>query len=331
MTHSAIRRPTLLVSVAGLVLLSACSGSTTAAPDSATATATSRADIVNAQLPVDAYLGELASLDDADIVAEQTAIEESIARCMSAEGFEYTVPDVAAMYSDEIHGSPEDQESREWISTNGYGVTENPGGSPADDLPPDPNFEYAQTLSAPSWAAYHKALVGILARTDISEEDIMASPLEEQGCRGRAQLEVLGTNVWKEPQFASLKDAYDALLTATAGSVEVADANASWADCMADAGYAGLSEPTDAIVIVSTANDEAWDAVDTSSDPDARPAPDVLAELKALDVATALADLTCKETTGYDTAVRDVRFAAEEQFVTDHKAELDALLAASEQ
>lgn len=330
MKHSAIRRPALLMSAAGLVLLGACSDSTTTGSDPTAATST--ADVVTAELPLQAYLGDLVSLEESDVVAQQTAVEESVARCMSGEGFEYTVPDVAAMYSDAVHGSDEESDSREWVSTNGYGITERAATAPADGLGPDANLAYTETLSDAARAAYSEALHGKLAGpSSLTEEELVSLPPEERGCRGLAEQEVFATDMWDQPEFASLKDAYRSMLETTEGSVEIAEADAAWAGCMAGTGYPDLSAPADAVASVEAAQEDAWATVDVSADPAARPAPDVQAELNDLEVATALADLTCKEETGYDETVREVRVAAEEQFVIDYTPELDALIAASEQ
>ena len=45
----------------------------------------------------------------------------------------------------------------------------------------------------------------------------------------------------------------------------------------------------------------------------------------------ALADLECREKTGFRAAYAEIQFALEEEFIADHKAELDALKAAAEQ
>ena len=58
------------------------------------------------------------------------------------------------------------------------------------------------------------------------------------------------------------------------------------------------------------------------------------AEMDALgekEIALALVDLDCREQTDYRERQADVQRQVEEQFIADHKAELDALVAASEQ
>jgi hypothetical protein len=54
----------------------------------------------------------------------------------------------------------------------------------------------------------------------------------------------------------------------------------------------------------------------------------VLKELKEREIDMALADFRCAKDIDYNNVQLTAQFAQEEQFIEDHKAELDALIAA---
>ena len=64
---------------------------------------------------------------------------------------------------------------------------------------------------------------------------------------------------------------------------------------------------------------------------DAPPDEKVLADLREKELALAMADFACAEDVDYTEATTKVQFELEEQFITDHKSELDALIADYEQ
>lgn len=326
MKHSITRRALGAAGLAIVLLTSACSDDTGPGAKAAA----SELDAEDSPLLV--YLGDIVKFDEASMIAEQTAVEELVAQCMSDQGFEYTVQDVSSWYSgsDDI---TDDWNSEEWVSKNGYGmsgVEEESDETSEPDV--DPNAEYMDSLSEASRLAYEEALWGVYNMPEgLTEDEQMewTPPIEEQGCYGAAQQESGSQDLWEDPGFQAVNEDITALYEDIMKDPKVAELDAAWAECMADAGYPGFSTQTDARESIYEAQDEIWADVEESGEgSEAGPDPEAQKELRELEIATALADLGCKEEVDYDQATLEVQFAAEEQFIEDHKSELDALLAA---
>ncbi len=102
----------------------------------------------------------------------------------------------------------------------------------------------------------------------------------------------------------------------------LAEVDAAWASCMADAGYDEASPYA-----------AEWRVIEeTISMRDAAPEglpPDVVAERTTEERRLALADLDCRDATGWTTRRRAVEHALQQEYVDAHRADLDALMAAS--
>lgn len=323
MKHLTARR-TAVAGLAVVLLTSACAKDDTSSPEGGGTTLTQE------EMPLQVYLADLVDYDDDTMIAEQTATEELVAQCMADQGFEYLVPDVAGQQSAMSSDSGEDWNTKEWVTKNGYGmsgVEEEPGAD--DDVWADPNSEYYDSLSESSRVAWDTALWGTWEPPEgLTEEEQMewTPPVEEQGCYGMAQSQTSGDDVWNDPEFEAISDAIGEVYEDVAKSPEIVEADAAWSECMADAGYPDLKKQPDAMTSISDSYNALWEEV--GEDPEAEPDPDAMAELRTVEMATALADFTCKEEVGYDAVALEAQFAAEEQFIDDHKSELDALLAA---
>lgn len=326
MKHSITTRALGAVGLAVVLMTSACSD------DAGPGTTASASELDAEDSPLLVYLGDIVKFDEASMIAEQTAIEEIVAQCMSDEGFEYTVPDVASQFSG-MSDVTDDWNSKEWVSKNGYGMSGVEEESEATSEPElDPNSEYVDSLSESSRVAYEEALWGVYDMPeDLTEEEQMewTQPLEDQGCYGAAQHESGSQDLYEDPAFLLIDDEVTALYEDILKDPKITALDTAWADCMADAGYPGFSTQTDARESIYTAQDEMWaDLEETGDGSDAELDPGAEKELRELEIATALADLECKEEVDYDPTALEVQFAAEEQFIKDHKSELDALLAA---
>src|SRR5690606_14030953 len=118
-----------------------------------------------------------------------------------------------------------------------------------------------------------------------------------------------------------------------------------WSDCMASAGYPDLEDLYGGENLVYERQSEAygWDAgepVVVTAEPEAEPdlantaAPEpsepveldseVLAELREFELAVAWADYECREEHDVERIQREVQYEHEEQFIEDHRAELEA-------
>ncbi|MFT4136150.1 hypothetical protein [Microbacterium sp.] len=340
-----MQRVSLLVPVAALIalVLSGCAGDKTD---------TSSADAWKSS-PLNAYLsavwgGDLSEEEQARTLAEQQKkVEELVATCMAEEGFDYTPVD----YSDQFStGSAEewDPDSREWVAQYGYGAVNSPGKEEAEQAVEevtDPNQEYVESLSESEQAAYSEALYGPPpSEEELGEDGAIEWNWETAGCQGAAQHEVNAVqDIWSDDEFADLRQAMEKLWEDVENDPARAELDAEWASCMADAGYDGFTKQQDAAQSIYDAlnelNAEApqpaegasveeidaqWKAYEDELEKKSEP-------IAEREVKLALADLDCREKTDYSAKQLELQFAAEEQFIADHKAELEAFKAAAEQ
>ncbi len=178
---------------------------------------------------------------------EQLAIEEAIVGCMREEGFEYQPQDIESQFDS---GAGEEdaalaQESPEAYGKKyGYGIVrgyelyEEPyigeGGGFGGPTFEDPNEEYVSSLSDSERDAYYEVLYG--PPQEMSDETdpggtgaVYAPSLDQQGCQGKARLEVVGDDPTNDPEIqAALNDAF----TAQQDDPRLEDAQRKWVDCM---------------------------------------------------------------------------------------------------
>jgi hypothetical protein len=227
-TFRAFRPRSRRTVLAALVLvpalgLAACGGdSGTAAED----------DLRN---PTNSPLAKLLGFDTspAEQRAKDLEMQDVIAECMRGEGWEYTPVDWNAQnsFSDEWEEQMEDPLA--YGEKYGYGVVRQ--YELGNDVPDtggmeDPNWDYVQTLSEDESEQYYASLYG--QSPEITDpEEFVPPPLEEQGCQGKAQLEVFGDSPWNNPDIsAALEEMYQDM----ADDPRIADANEAWAACMAE-------------------------------------------------------------------------------------------------
>lgn len=321
-------RPPLLhagatAALAGLLALSGCSD------DSQPDTAAGAPEHGPLTAMLDAAMGDVGSEAGA---REDATVENLIAECMAAEGFDYTPqasPDVI-FFTDEDYANAGTQE---WVAAHGYGMyqamqaAEHAADSEAAAEPVDPNVEHVATLSESEAAAYYLALYGDGAQNPPAEED--ADPIyawEEAGCAGAADHEVRG-EADDLTEFDDLSTAIMDLYASVQTDPRLADVAAEWSDCMADEGYPGLATPEAAMESVG----DSWDAIYHWDDPSfTEPSDEDVAEFRDLEIATATSDLACQQEVGWDTAMQEVQVSLEESFLKDNKAAVDEYVAAIE-
>lgn len=327
MTTRPALRLTAGLAVAAL-LLAGCSDDST--PEAGGATATS---------PLTAYFeGVGDTYDEAESQRQQVEIENLVAECMVDAGFEYVPQDVSSMFSSSFSmDDMEDQNTEEWVSTNGYGMWgfTDPSEEPSDDETQeewvDPNADYTASLSESALAAYNEALNGPDVWSDMTEEEMETYEYrwEDSGCYGWASNEVYPETPEQtefEPLFEAMNEMYEAQMNAP----ELKALETSWSGCMADAGYADLANPDAARTLVDERYNDMYSNLPQPENPDSPDAvwPEPTAEdikaAKAYDIEVALADFRCKESVKWTETSEKVSFALEEQFIKDHKAELDA-------
>ena len=214
---------------------------------------------------IDSPLAELFGWADqsspAEQRAQQLAVEESVAECMRAEGFEYTPVDYEAQFGGfaeedaELFSDPD-----AYGEKYGYGVVHNyeqweepyllgedGEGGFGGPIFEDPNQDYVMSLSQSEQEEYYKVLYGdqsffegpaATSSLDGEFEDgevnvtdsFQPPPLDQQGCQGKAQLEVYG-----EDQFAfdpEVQQRLEDFFTRSQDDPEIEAANQDWIECM---------------------------------------------------------------------------------------------------
>jgi hypothetical protein len=207
-------------------------------------------------------LGDLLGWNDYDPVEsrrEQLAIEEAVSTCMREEGFEYQPVDYEAQ--NQITESDEDialsSDPEAYGKKYGYGVVRNyelyelpyigeegEGGFGGGQEFEDPNQEYVTSLSPDEQEAYYAELYGEPTEDQALEEDssfddgevteasiFVSPPLEEQGCFGKARLDIVGVNPAEDPDVQAALNEY---FENSQDDPRIDQANAEWLDCMAE-------------------------------------------------------------------------------------------------
>jgi hypothetical protein len=213
--------------------------------------------------------------------------------------------------------------TEEYAAEHGYGMSTSfdPAAEGETDEWVDPNADYVAGMSETEQAAYYAALFGEQAMSAEGGE-VPQGDWTTQGCQGKAQHEVYEQGqAWADPEFESLQEEMTALYERAASDPKVAEADAAWSECMADAGYPDLAKPEDALTALS---DEFGTLMSGTTEEAPEPDPAAVAEFKEKEIATAVADARCKESTGHDKKAKEVQFALEQEFVDQHEAELEA-------
>jgi peptidoglycan hydrolase-like protein with peptidoglycan-binding domain len=186
-------------------------------------------------------LGELLGWvsDPVEQRRQQLEIEEQVAECMKAEGWEYTPVDWEAQMP-EVDVDMSDPQA--FGEKYGYGVMYNyetnelggdggPMGIPFED----PNGEYMMSLSPSDQEAYSADLYGDPGIWEQSEDGatdatmVVAPPLDQQGCQGKARLEVVGEDPSSDPAVQQiLNDFYESQQN-DPGLQAIVD---TWSECL---------------------------------------------------------------------------------------------------
>ncbi|MFG6446537.1 hypothetical protein ACFXQA_14850 [Microbacterium sp. P07] len=292
------------------ILLSGCTATQSESPSAPLPTPSSSDGIdvpgAEAPSPLDPYLDVLYNrISDEEYLQQFLADEQIIAACMTEAGFEYSPRGAAFVAADQaFQGS--DTSSREWVEQNGYGINAwTPEKEAAVDAA-DPNASYVAELSAAESEAYYLSLWG-------DEND----GGDFTGCYGETadgQQPLSLADRW-QPLTEALQQMWGQLIPADPDAIAASE---DWSDCMAAGGRPGWKTPSDAATSLSVAGDgPASGEVDSAA--------------LAAEVEVALADFDCRAETDYDARMRQVRIAAETTFLDQNRAELEILLAESEQ
>lgn len=259
---------------------------------------------------IEAYLG---LGDEATSQDLERRLEEAVAACMKAQGFDYQPVNSAEMVQAQVGG--EDLSPEEYAATYGYGITtyEEAGDESGST---DPNQATYEALSEAEREAWDTALWG--DTLDVEAEE--AESFTPGGCYGEAWDEVYG----KIP--AELQQALMAMEEQVSSDPRYVKAEAEWAGCMRRAGheFASTDEPVDAIgekaqaqftdLRAAAADDDAADLDTAAWD-----------ALRAEEIAVAKADQACRAEFLSPELEEEIRADVERRFIAEHRAELDAV------
>jgi hypothetical protein len=267
--------------------------------------------------------------DNDEWVKQAQQIEELVAGCMSDEGWEYIPVDQGRSVGIEFDWQERQTES--WISQYGYGInlTEEEQKEFYGDWEEftDPNQDFIMSLSETEIEAFYATLYGEPpTEEELNDDGSYEYSWEEGGCYGWAQHEVQGEQAYEQDQFKALFDAMNKLYETTSKDPRMKQLDKEWASCMADAGYSGLKTKWDAQEQLYEQQNEYWEKNPEGPGPD----DEQLKKWKEEEIDIALADFTCAQKVDYEQRQLKVTFELEEQFVKDHKAELEELVAFAE-
>lgn len=319
------------LAVVAAMLLSGCTGGTSdASPED------------EAVGPLQEYLSALYDENEftQEKLDEQNAKSEAlIAECMTKEGFEYqpSTNSGSVMYSSDTDGDEPEWGSLEFAEQYGYGITSWPGDDEAEEDVEeyvDPNGTYLESLSGSEREAFYETLYGPQDESALDEDGSYEYDWKTAGCQGAAQHELQDAQggsqaAYEDPQFAELFEAmnavYEPFYSEEANAPEVADLDQQWASCMADRGIDEFTSPNTAAQEVSEESNALYSGggEDEYSEPDQ----EQLAAFKKREIEVAVGDATCKKQVDYDQKLQKLTFAAEQEFIDEHRSELDALVA----
>lgn len=281
---------------------------------------------------------------EAEFRRQEQEIQEAVAVCMAAEGFEY----IPYIPGDDVFfgfGDP-----AEFASAYGYGISTFVAmedaffGSPDDD----PNTPIIEAMSAAEQEEYFALLYGESPDFDfenMTDEEIDAAfaGFVPTGCFAEAQDEVFGSLDF----YVEFGDALDELFSRVEADPRIIAAEAAWSTCMSGKGYTFASQDeifdylqtrVDAVVtypdpfadtdipepdFASMTDDE---IAQFFEEQDALFAPQYdgaeLAELNAEEIAIALADNSCNEASAdiYDVVLAEY----EAEWIADNRDALQA-------
>ncbi|GAB3605192.1 hypothetical protein GCM10027413_06010 [Conyzicola nivalis] len=267
--------------------------------------------------------------DEKEAAAQQKQVEELVSTCMADEGFDYTPVDQSQYQG--MSFDDEDRDTEEWVAEHGYGMNQTPEeqeemNAQAEDFV-DPNQGYVEALSTSEQEAYYEVLYG----PGPSDEEMAAMEdgdgsyeydWKTAGCQGAAQHEITGDDLTQSEKYKPLMDEINSMWEKQQKAPAIVKLEAEWAACMADAGWSDFKKKEDAMNEVNEASNAYWEKGATEEPDDA-----LKAEWREHEIEVALADFKCAEKVDYQNTYLAAQYEFENQFIADHKSELDAMVA----
>ena len=172
-------------------------------------------------------------ISPADQKAKELQLQQSIVECMKADGWEYSAVDYSAgnFYDDEYQEQLADPVA--YGEKYGYGVVRgyDLGQEQSTQTFEDPNSDFVNSLSPDEQTQYYESLYGDQSGFEATDsgEEFTPPPLEEQGCQGKAQLEVYGDSPFNDPD---LSQRLQEIMDDAQNDPQVKDATDAWSACM---------------------------------------------------------------------------------------------------
>ena len=338
----------IVLTVGAVLVLAACTGAPPAEPSAAPASATAEKGGVpeegtgdagepaettdapddepsSAPSPLEEIFGSaaaaLSSTSAEERAAQHLKLEEGIAACMAEQGFTYHV----------VPWDGADDAAGGWTNAglleSGYGVSTRPAGDESE-AERHPNDVLEDSMSEAELKAFKLALGGpVAAAEDFVEgqpEDVVDVPLKERGCVGKVEFELYGDveNVFLSEEFGPLFEEMMGIYATVEGDPRLVEARNAWSECVADAGFPGLTERWEAAALI----EEEWSALWGEDEP--KFSDPKTAEFRERELALARADVECTESTKLAAVTTELNHEAERAFIELHRAELEGLAAA---
>lgn len=245
--------------------------------------------------PISQRVTALGEQFDADVMTAQTnAVDELVADCMKAQGFDYTPQRRDPSAQAASLGLP-DMNTMEFAEQYGYGITT------LDDVTGTTDQSTGQT----STPEYEEALVGRAYRAGEAQMP--------GGCAGEAMTEVFGDvtslDTTVAADIAGLRDKADE-------DSRVVAALDDWSKCMDDHDYSYTTPEAARTSIISRALDSTGALVQG----------DTLRTLRTEEIDTAVADIGCRDSTGLTQARAKALARVETDYYATHKDQVDSYL-----
>lgn len=299
------------------------------------------------------------------IVRRSVQREEAIADCMAQLGFDYVpTPTTAESQGIADADFYWGMDTLEWVQENGYGISTNPvctdlltdPGSGARNpeaeagtdsetdfgtiADADPNAEIFEGLSASEQEVYQRALHGDgYASADEEPDEFEYIEADGHGCmtEAEASLPMDPADLLMNEEVAEIYAAITAMTEQVEEDPEVRAVIREWSACMTQRGHVDFGRPSEIVtyleerlaVLVGAridTEDGSEPDGDESEQPRARRGDSgSLSELTREEVALAVADLQCADSTGLDEARSMAQVRLENQYVQQHRDDLERI------
>jgi hypothetical protein len=278
--------------------------------------------------PLDTFLGfgngkQPTEAQLAEEQVKQREVEQQVATCMQAQGFEY----VAVEPNDEARNRKERFRAMppgDFAAQYGYGISTLDFDEPASS---NPNDAIVEAMTVPERSAYYQALYGSLITIDANGRPVKpkeagpAPPPGDESCIEKANVAVFGQKPdadtsASQDAFAGLQDEMNSLNDSIHSDPRMTVAMTAWTDCMEAKGHPGYTS-------FDAGQDEVRTRADTvigdktASEVD----PAALSELRTFEISVATDEYQCS--IPYETVHDTVQTELENTFIEEHRAELE--------